>query len=200
MSRRHVPMRVSAYLTLACADSPVEVDTWEAIDDTDEWYLRISSPGGELVIRADDPALIEEELHRWSVIVGTRWKTRDARGRWQSARRQAAAMVAASCATNPRDWWTSRATALLAALLYAARLEWKTEAQRRRAVVEQVLTQDAEQASEVLRSWAVTDPEAAHVRDVLDSVMRAGEQERSALWSTVADATDAYAFDEAVGS
>jgi hypothetical protein len=210
VSAHDVGMRATAYLTLMSADRPMEVDSWDDLGETDLWYVRISSAGGELVIRADDPELIEAELYRWSIIAHEHRKAWEARNRadtwkirnggWESARRQAAAMVAATPAAKDGPYWTSRAAALLAVLLYVASFDYETAEERRRAVVRQVLQHDTDTALEILDDQAISNAEAAHAREVLASVMRAGSEERQSIWSTVADAVDAYGFDQAVAS
>ncbi len=173
MSGRDLGMRVSAYLTLTSAEQPMEVASWDDLGETDEWFVRISSPGGELVIRPDDPELIEAELYRWSVIAGEHrlaWEARNGEhtwqirnGGWESVRRQAAAMVAATPAAKSAGYWTSRAAALLAVLLYVASFDYETVDERRRAVVRHVLQRDTDTASVVLAELAETDAEAAHM-------------------------------------
>jgi len=65
-------------------------------------------------------------------VIPLRWSPLDAAGTWESARRLAGAMVAASPAakgTRHESHWTSRAAALLGPLLYAAALQavtWST--------------------------------------------------------------------------
>jgi hypothetical protein len=212
VSGDHLGMRVSAYLTLTSADRPLEVTAWDDIGETDQWSVRISSADGDLILRADDPELIEAELERWAGIArehrlawedahGTgAWKVRN--GQWEAIRRTAVRMVAnvaAARAIHGVSPWTSRAAGLLAALTYAAYLEYAGEDARRRAVVQHVLARDGETALRTLEREA-GDPEAAHACDVLTAVMRAAREERDALWSVVADALDAYAFTEGVAS
>jgi DUF1009 family protein len=83
-------------------------------------------------------------------------------------------------------------------LLYVAGFDYDTVEERRRAVVRQVLQHDSATALEILDDQAAANAQAAHAREVLASVMRAAREEQDALWSTVADAIDAYGFDQAV--
>jgi hypothetical protein len=210
VSGDHLGMRVSAYLRLTPADLPLEVEAWDDLGETDLWYVRISSPDSELILRADDAELIESELSRWAGIARAHrlaWEARNGadtwqgrNGDWEAARRLATSMVAASPAAKCGAYWTSRAGALLAVLLFVASFDYDTVEERRRAVVRQVLQHDTDTALAILDDQAAANAQAAHARLVLASVMRAADQERLALWSTVADAIDAYALDEAVGS
>jgi hypothetical protein len=200
MSGDHQGVRVSACLTLKSADRPLAVEAWDEYGESDTCCVLISSEHGELILRADDPALIETELTRWAAVVRDHRLGRE--GQWEAVRRTAAGMVAASpVGKHGQTHWSSRAGLLLAVLMYAAELEWPSEKERRRAVARQALTHDDETALRTLEREA-GDPEAAHVCDVLASIMRAAREERHSIWSAVADAIDAYAYvcDGAVAS
>jgi hypothetical protein len=185
----------------------MEVTAWDDLGETESWYLRISSPHGDLILLADDAERIETELERWAAIAREhRLAWEDAhgtfKGQWETIPRTAVRMVAnTEGARGAREGspWTSRAAALLAALTYAAYREHAGEDERRRAVVQQVLAHDGETALRTLEREA-WDPQAAHACDVLTGVMRAAREERNTLWSLVADALDAYAFSEGVAS
>jgi hypothetical protein len=196
MSGRSFGMRVRAYLTLSTLDKPVDVEAWEDYADTDTWCLRIGSPAGDLVIQADDPELIETQLSRWAALAREQrleWKRVNSadtwtlrNSRWEALRHDALRLMAA----NP---WTSRAAMLIASLSYAVEIEWSTPAERRRAVVRQVLTHDAEPALHTLESQL--DTEARHVLEVLEGVLGGGREARQVIWAVACDALDAYRFD-----
>jgi hypothetical protein len=206
----HLGMHVSAYLTLTSGTTPLEVEAWDDLGETDLWYVRISSADGDLVIRAEDPQLVEAQLQHWAGLARDHlaawearngadvWKVRNAG--WEAARRLATSMVAASPAAKSGGYWTSRAGALLAVLLFVASFDYDTPDERRRAVVRHVLQRDSATAGEILDELAEANAEAAHACDVLASALSGARGEQDAVWSTLADAVDAYAFDQAVGS
>ncbi|MPZ29329.1 MAG: TraM recognition domain-containing protein, partial [Micromonosporaceae bacterium] len=99
--------------------------------------------------------------------------------------------------TRHESHWTSRASALLGPLLYAAasvRLQM-------RDVVGWVLSGDINTADLILE-WAADrgDGDADLARMVLGGVQRAADQERQSIWSATADVIDVYTTDQALDS
>ena len=131
-------------------------------------------------------------------VIPLRWSPLDGAGTWESARRLASAMVAASPAakgTRHESHWTSRAAALLGPLLYAASLSGRDMVD----VVGWVLGGDTATPQRIL-TGAASDglADAALAAQVLVGVERAADQERASIWSATADVIDVYTTVEAL--
>ena len=131
-------------------------------------------------------------------VIPLRWSPLDAAGTWESARRLASAMVAASPAakgTRGESHWTSRAAALLGPLLYAAALSGRDMVD----VVSWVLTGDTVTPTAILSGAADRGlADAVLASQVLAGVGRAADQERASIWSATADVIDVYTTTEAL--
>ncbi|MPZ29287.1 MAG: TraM recognition domain-containing protein [Micromonosporaceae bacterium] len=129
-----------------------------------------------------------------------RWSPLDAAGDWGAAKRIAAAMVGASPAakgTRHESHWTSRASALLGPLLYAA----ASVRMETRDVVGWVLSGDVDTANMILEHVADRgDADADLACMVLGGVQRAADQERQSIWSATADVIDVYTTGQALDS
>ncbi|MGH8905265.1 MAG: type IV secretory system conjugative DNA transfer family protein [Egibacteraceae bacterium] len=131
-------------------------------------------------------------------VIRLRWSPLDAAGTWESARRLASAMVAASPAakgTRHESHWTSRAAALLGPLLYTAALSGRDMVD----VVGWVLKGDTKTAQKILGAAADDGlADAILASQVLEGVDRAADQERQSIWSATADVIDVYTTAEAL--
>ena len=131
-------------------------------------------------------------------VIRLRWSPLDAAGTWESARRLAGAMVAASPAakgTRHESHWTSRAAALLGPLLYAAALSERDMVD----VVDWVLSGDTKTPQTILSGAADEGSvDALLAGKVLQGVDRAADQERQSIWSATADVVDVYTTVEAL--
>ena len=131
-------------------------------------------------------------------VIRLRWSPLDAAGTWESARRLAAAMVAASPAakgTRHESHWTSRAAALLGPLLYTAALSGKDMVD----VVSWVLGGDTDTPRAILTAAADGGlADAVLASQVLQGVQRAADQERASIRSATADVVDVYTTTEAL--
>jgi len=131
-------------------------------------------------------------------VIRLRWSPLDAAGTWESARRLAGAMVAASPAakgTRHESHWTSRAAALLGPLLYAAALSGRDMVD----VVDWVLSGDTKTPQAILSAAADEGlADAVLAAKVLQGVDRAADQERQSIWSATADVIDVYTTVEAL--
>ncbi|MGH8930243.1 MAG: type IV secretory system conjugative DNA transfer family protein [Egibacteraceae bacterium] len=133
-------------------------------------------------------------------VIRLRWSPLDAAGTWESARRLASAMVAASPAakgTRHESHWTSRAAALLGPLLYTAALSGRDMVD----VVGWVLRGDTKTAQTILGAAADSGlADAVLASQVLEGVDRAADQERQSIWSATADVIDVYTTTEALAA
>ena len=131
-------------------------------------------------------------------VIRLRWSPLDAAGTWESARRLAGAMVAASPAakgTRHESHWTSRAAALLGPLLYAAALSGRDMVD----VVDWVLSGDTKTPRGLLDVAADEGlVDAVLAGKVLQGVDRAADQKRQSIWSATADVVDVYTTIEAL--
>ena len=131
-------------------------------------------------------------------VIRLRWSPLDAAGTWESARRLASAMIAASPAakgTRHESHWTSRAAALLGPLLYAAALSGRDMVD----VVSWVLRGDTKTPHTILTTAADGGlADAVLASQVLEGVDRAADQERQSIWSATADVIDVYTTAEAL--
>jgi type IV secretion system protein VirD4 len=135
-----------------------------------------------------------------------RWSPLDAAGTWESARRIGRAMVEASSSgkeAKGEHHWKNRASALIAAQLYAAAINEHEGGRSIETVVHAVLNGDEEGAEEILRE-AATSPALGPDRDallalkVLGGVTKAATEEKMSIRSAAAAALDAYAVNEAI--
>jgi type IV secretion system protein VirD4 len=135
-----------------------------------------------------------------------RWSPLDAAGTWESARRVAKAMVEASSSgkeAKGESHWKSRASALIAAQLYAVAINEHEGGRSIETVVHAVLNGDEEGAEQILRE-AATNPALGPDRDallalkVLAGVTKAATEEKMSIRSAAATALDAYAVNEAI--